>query len=408
MRGTLVDPMRRIILPTLLALLLAGASSPARAASDCANFFGPRCRIELPTGVRMSYVETGAEQGDETLIFLHTDTTSALDWAWTVAALLERHPEYRVFALDLRGAHGTSLPNTERCRDKPNLCMTQAELASDVLDFMEDKGIERAVLVGHAWGAGIARHIALHHPERVAKLILVGAGAPVQGGAPPPEAGALAAFRDQAFAPLGWQKMLEARGVKWPDDVLHMRPIDIDPGAVDNIARNWDISAVAKPEIVSLIAAQTATEPLGTWGYGLDPTPRPPTQPENFQRLQAPTLALWASADAGFKAAQGKLIDALRLAAKKNKGMYFYWKQYGVRPPPASGDKHEADEIGHDIPWEAPVELAADIASFVDTGKPTPDLYRTDAPADIHRIVTEPGKAVIVSSVTEPTKAAVR
>ena len=43
-------------------------------------------------------------------------------------------------------------------------------------------------------------------------------------------------------------------------------------------------------------------------------------------------------------------------------------------------------------------ELAADIKSFVDTGKPTPDLYRTDAPADIHRIVTEPGKAVIVSS----------
>jgi hypothetical protein len=78
--------------------------------------------------------------------------------------------------------------------------------------------------------------------------------------------------------------------------------------------------------------------------------------------------------------------------------MYFYWKQYGLRPPPASGDKHDADEIGHDIPWEAPRELAADIVSFIETGKPTRDLYHTDAPADIHRIVTEPGKAIIVSS----------
>jgi pimeloyl-ACP methyl ester carboxylesterase len=388
----------RFWLSLALLLTMVLASSSARAESDCANFFGPRCRIDLPTGIRMSYVETGAERADHTLIFVHTDTTSALDWAWTVTALLAARPNYRVFALDMRGAHQTGMPNTDKCRDKPNLCMLPGELAADVLAFMEAKSIEKAVLVGHAWGAGIVRNVALHHPEHVTKLILIGAGAPVQGGAPPPESGALAAFRDRVFAPLGWQKMVESRGVIWPDDVLRLRPTDIDPDAVANIVRNWDISSVADPEIVSLIAAQTATEPLGTWGYGLDPTPRPASQPENFQRLQAPTLAIWATEDAGFKAAQGKLIEALRLAVKKNKGMYFYWKQYGVRPPPVSGDKHDADDIGHDIPWEAPKELAADIVSFVDTGKPTPDLYRTDAPADIHRIVTEPGKAVIVSS----------
>jgi pimeloyl-ACP methyl ester carboxylesterase len=388
----------RIVGALALLALLGGISTGAQAASDCANFFGPRCRIDLPTGVRMSYVEAGADHDGQILIFVHTDTTSALDWAWTVQALLEAKPNYRVFALDMRGAHQTGLPNTEKCRDKPNLCMTQAELATDVLSFMEIKGIEKAVLVGHAWGAGIVRNLALHHPDRVSKLILISSGAPTQGGAPPPESGALAAFRDRVFSPLGWQKMVQDRGLQWPDDVLRLRPIDIDPDAVANIAHNWDISSVAQPEIVSLISAQTATEPLGTWGYGLDPTPRPPSLPENFQRLQAPTLALWASEDAGFKAAQGKLIEALRAAVKKNKGMYFYWKQYGVRPPPSSGDKREADDIGHDIPWEAPRELAVDIASFVEDGKPTPDLYRTDAPDDIHRIVTEAGKAIIVTS----------
>jgi hypothetical protein len=80
--------------------------------------------------------------------------------------------------------------------------------------------------------------------------------------------------------------------------------------------------------------------------------------------------------------------------------MYFYWKQYGVRPPPASGDKHQADDIGHNLSWEAPRQLAADIESFVRTGAPTRDLYRTDAPADKHRILVEPGKAIVVSSMS--------
>ncbi len=381
-----------------LLLLLFVFSPGAKADPGCANFFGGRCRIELPTGVRMSYVEAGADDADTTLIFLHTDTTSALDWAWTVQALLARHPNYRVFALDQRGAHNTNLPYTEKCREKPNLCMTLADLAGDIAAFMEAKEIVKAVFVGHGWGAGIARNFALRHPDLVSKLILVGSGAPIAGNAPPPDPGALADFRDKVFSPLGWQKMLTDRGLAWPEDVLHLRPIDIDPDAVANIVKNWDVSSVAEPEVVRPIAAQTATVPLGTWGYGLDPTPRPPAPAENLTRLQAPTLVLWGSEDAGFKAAQQKLIDALRGAAKRNKSMYFYWKQYGVRPPPASGDKHDADDIGHDIPWEAPKELALDIAAFIETGKPTPDLYRTDAPADIHHIVTEPGKAAIISS----------
>ena len=82
--------------------------------------------------------------------------------------------------------------------------------------------------------------------------------------------------------------------------------------------------------------------------------------------------------------------------------MYFYWKQYGVRPAPASGNKHDADDIGHNLSWEAPRQLAADIDSFIRTGAPTRDLYRTAAPEDIHTIVVERGKATVVSSVALP------
>jgi pimeloyl-ACP methyl ester carboxylesterase len=380
----------KVALAGALALALSGAF--AKAASDCDNFFGQRCLIDLPTGVHMSYFELGSTAG-EPLILLHTDTTSAVEWAWTAGALLELDPNLHVYALDQRGAGATDLPHEEPCWSKPNLCITQADLAADVLAFMNAKHIAKATLVGHAMGAGAARLVALESPERVVRLILSGTGAPHATGAAP----AGAAPSDGMDA-LGWRKKLEAKGVKWPEGALHMRPLDIDPDAVRNIGQHWDISTIAAPGVVETIAAQTAGESLATWGT-LDPTPPPSRPAERLDALSVPTLVLWGSEDAGLsRASQDRLMDLLKRASQTHQGMYFYWKQYGVRPPPPSGDKHEADDIGHNLSWEAPRQLAADIDSFIRKGAPTRDLYRTDAPADIHKIVVEPGKAIIVSS----------
>ena len=167
------------------ALALGLSGSFARAASDCDNFFGQRCLVDLPTGVHMSYFELGSVTG-EPLILLHTDTTSAVEWAWTAGALLELDPKLHVYALDQRGAGATDLPHTETCWSKPNLCITQADLAADLLAFMNAKGIAKATLVGHAMGAGAARLVALESPDRVVRLILSGTGAPRAMSAAPP------------------------------------------------------------------------------------------------------------------------------------------------------------------------------------------------------------------------------
>lgn len=388
-----------------IAALLAAALGSARtqAASGCDNFFGQRCRVDLATGVHMSYFELGPPAG-ETLILLHTDTTSAVEWAWTAAALRSLDPALRIYALDQRGAGDTDLPDTQQCWTKPNLCITRVNLAADVLAFMDAKGIAKATLVGHALGAAAARRVALTAPDRVVRLILSGTGVPAAGAVPPAPAAASPsppapppAPRSDPLGPLGWRKMLEAKGVKWPQGALHMRPLDIDADAVRNIARNWDISAIADPRVVETIAAQTAGESLATWGV-IDPTTPPPDPPERLETLSIPTLVLWGSEDAGLsRPSQDRLIALLQLASRTG-GMYFYWKQYGVRPPPASGNKHEADDIGHNLSWEAPRQLAADIDSFVRTGAPTRDLYRTDAPSDVRKILVEPGRAVIISS----------
>jgi pimeloyl-ACP methyl ester carboxylesterase len=386
---------KTLTMAAVLAWFLGGA--PAKAASDCDNFFGQRCLVDLATGVHMSYFELGPGTG-ETLILLHTDTTSAVDWAWTAGALLSMDPNLHIYALDQRGAGGTNLPNTELCWSKPNLCITQANLAADILAFMDAKGIAKATLVGHALGAGAARNVALNHPDRVVRLILSGTGAsPAATAAPTPQPARPPTAASDPLGPLGWRKMLEAKGVEWPQRALHMRPLDIDPDAVRNIVQHWDISAIAAPGVVEAIAAQTAGESLASWGV-IDPTPAP-DPPERLNSLSIPTLVLWGSEDAGLsRASQDRLIGVLRQASQTHEHMYFYWKQYGVRPPPLSRNKHDADDIGHNLSWEAPRQLAADIDSFVRTGAPTRDLYRTDAPADIHKILVEPGRAIIVSS----------
>src|SRR5882757_1546466 len=354
----------------------AAGSGPAMTGADCGNFFGQRCLVNLPTGVHMSYFDAGTATG-EILILLHTDTTSAVEWAWTVDALLRINPKLHIYALDQRGAGATDLPERAACRSSPNSCMTQADLAADLLAFMDAQKIAKATLVGHAMGAAAARAVALEHPERVARLILTGTGvspatAPPRPESPPPAFHVLDA--------LGWQKMLQERHVAWPQGALHMRPLDIDPDAVRHITQHWDISAIAAPEVVDLIAAQTAMESMATWGV-LDPTPTPVEGPVRLEKLQVPTLVLWGSEDAGLdRASQQRVIDQLTQASLTHPGMYFYWKQYGVRPRPASGNKHDADDIGHNLSWEAPRQLAADIDSFVRTGEPTRDLYRSDAP----------------------------
>ena len=73
---------------------------------------------------------------------------------------------FRVIALDTRG-HGQSPRG-----DKP---FTIKQFAEDLHDFMDEKGIEKAILLGFSDGGNIAMEFALRHPERVEKLVLNGA-----------------------------------------------------------------------------------------------------------------------------------------------------------------------------------------------------------------------------------------
>ena len=73
---------------------------------------------------------------------------------------------FTVYAVDTRG-HGQSPRGTAP--------FTISQFADDLLGFMEEHGIGKADILGFSDGGNIALTFALHHPERVGKLVLNGA-----------------------------------------------------------------------------------------------------------------------------------------------------------------------------------------------------------------------------------------
>lgn len=70
---------------------------------------------------------------------------------------------YKVVAVDLRN-HGESSHSLE---------MNYPCMANDVIELMDDLAIRKATLLGHSMGGKIAMQVALNHPNRVNKLIVV-------------------------------------------------------------------------------------------------------------------------------------------------------------------------------------------------------------------------------------------
>ncbi|MDA0169521.1 alpha/beta fold hydrolase [Solirubrobacter taibaiensis] len=121
---------------------------------------GPARSIELH-GQSVSYHQRGS---GPTLVLVHGITSSAMTWERVIAELAEH---YTVIAPDLLG-HGTSA--------KPRGDYSLGAYASGIRDLLVALGHERATLLGHSLGGGIALQFAYQFPERLERLVLVSSG----------------------------------------------------------------------------------------------------------------------------------------------------------------------------------------------------------------------------------------
>ena len=112
-------------------------------------------------GIKMRWEETGT---GEPLILLHGIPTCPALWR-DVAPLIKGR---RVLAWEMPG-YGASIPEGKD-RD-----ISVARQADYLVDWMRSQGIERAILVGHDLGGGVAQIAAVRHPEMVSGLFLTNA-----------------------------------------------------------------------------------------------------------------------------------------------------------------------------------------------------------------------------------------
>ena len=98
------------------------------------------------------------------LLLIHGITNSSASWEPIFAQLATR---FTVIAPDLLG-HGQSA--------KPRGDYSLGASASLMRDLMVALGHERATIVGHSLGGGIAMQMAYQFPERVERLVLVSSG----------------------------------------------------------------------------------------------------------------------------------------------------------------------------------------------------------------------------------------
>lgn len=98
------------------------------------------------------------------LVLIHGAGGTHLYWPPEIRRL----PGYCVYALDLPG-HGKSA----FCDGQ----QTVGEYARYLVQWLESIQLRRAVLVGHSMGSAIALAVAIHHPEYVIGLGLIGGGA---------------------------------------------------------------------------------------------------------------------------------------------------------------------------------------------------------------------------------------
>jgi len=219
-------------------------------------------------GRSVSYVETGH---GPLLLLIHGMAGSYENWGAVIEPLARRH---KVVAPDLPG-HGGSAPGAGD--------YSLAALAAELRDLLLALGHDRATLVGHSLGGGIAMQLAYQFPELVERLVLVSSGglgpevSPLLRAAALPGADLLIAATAKPGARAG---SVLARG---------LRAVGLRPTAdIAEVARGYASLADAERRAAFLATLRSVINTSGQLVHGLD---------RLYLAAGVPVLIVWGSRD---------------------------------------------------------------------------------------------------------------
>ena len=242
------------------------------------------------------------------IVLLHGFTQTGASWRAVIDELGER---YRALAPDLRG-HGSA--SARRPVDYARCVADVAAVAPP-----------RFELAGYSMGARVALHVALSHPARVERLILIG-GSP--GIADDPERAERRREDEQLAAALEHEDDIEAFARRWAaQPLLRRQPAAVSAAAYEDRVRNVPAGLAAALRGIGA----GATQPL--WG--------------RLAELRMPVVLIVGERDAKYR----KLAE--RMAAKM-----------------ARADVIVVPAVGHAVHMEAPAIVAAAIGEGGSGGEP--------------------------------------
>jgi pimeloyl-ACP methyl ester carboxylesterase len=231
-------------------------------------------RRTVVNGVGLHYVEAG---DGPLVVLLHGFPEFWYSWRHQIAALAGAG--FRVLAPDLRGYNESDKPRGIRH-------YRIDVLIDDVVGLIRQTGAERAVVVGHDWGGGIAWMLAMARPDLVERLVILNSPHP-------------AAFRRELKRPAQWlrssymllfqlpwlpEKVIAFRDYALLERMLRRQPVHIGAFSRRDVQRYKD--ALAKPG--ALTASLNYYRALRRYQGDIARRLRP---------VAVPTLLIWGEKD---------------------------------------------------------------------------------------------------------------
>lgn len=114
-------------------------------------------------GIQTNYHDVGS---GEPVLLIHGSGPGVSAWANWRLSLPALSTKFRVIAPDMAGFGFSERPT--------NYQYSMENWVTQAVGLLDALGLERASLVGNSFGGALALALAIHHPERVNKLVLMG------------------------------------------------------------------------------------------------------------------------------------------------------------------------------------------------------------------------------------------
>ncbi len=273
-----------MLAPRICPLLLIPILLTACAASqDIPPWFDGLQRQPVQTvtvnGARIAYLDIG---GGPPVILIHGFGGSMWQWEYQQAALAAH---YRIITLDLPGS-GLS--------DKPDIAYTPDEIVAFIRGFMDALGIQKASFVGNSMGSGAVIGMALTHPDRMDRVVLI-SGLPK--GVREKLTGPLIKRAVETSVPVWLVRFGNWLAGRWvTEDVLkeivhdHSR---LTPAVIERSYQNRK-----RPGLIQAAMATSRSLPLWEQGFAL-----------RIGEISRPTLVIWGEQDKVFLPEVGRELQ---------------------------------------------------------------------------------------------------